>query len=271
VIRRREAGRAPGIRSRGLALVAATCAAASCVSCSGTVERRDVYLPAPAANPALSAAETAFGTARSAALEAVASLTSAATRLDSLDADCARGAFEAARALQARVRQEAATARHALDGLPAETAAYRTAVTGLRRAAAAGGVTAAGTRAVDAVVAAARAEATQVDAVVAGQRTGWAVYAQLLASGELWVSRAGAGFYPDPSTGRYDATRAGQAYVASTNPLRARLEAERSLLATTTTAVSRDSAAVSAALSAAAAALTSTARAPATSSTLPGD
>jgi hypothetical protein len=230
--------------------VSAAAAAAVLAGCAH-VTRKDIDVgPSPDAGP-LPAAQQQFSAARDAMLTAAARLPDAARRLDAIDRDCARGAYDPAKAAQPGATRAVAGVGTALTHLPQLADAEDRALTALAAAAGSAGLSGRQRGAVDAVVAAARTELTQVRALATSQRTGWTAYAELWAAESEWVYRAGAGFFPSQTTGGYDPHVAGQAYTAHTNPLRPALQRERAGLATATGALARDADAVTAAITAA--------------------
>ena len=218
------------------------------------VTRKDIFVPSAPQSGALTDAQQRFSTARTAMLSALAHLPDAAQRLDAIDADCVRGAYDPAKAAQGPATTAVARVSGTLGKLPSLADAESRALDALSAAAGTASFTPAQRDALAAIVSAARTELAQVRTIASGQRSGWTAYSQLWAAETEWIYRAGAGFFPSQVTGNYDATTAGQAYRARTNPLRAAVEHERAGLADATATLSHDADAVAAAIDVASAA-----------------
>lgn len=221
------------------------------LSACAHVTRKDVDIPPTPVTSPLNAAQESFAKARNAMLTAAAHLPDAARRLDAIDADCAKGAFDPAKAAQPGATKAVARVGTALAHLPTLAAAESQALDGLAVAGQGGTLTAEQQRAVAAVVTAARAEVAEVRILAQDQKAGWPAYGQLWDAETEWIYRAGAGFFPNQVTGGYDARVAGQAYTVRTNPLRAAVEHERTGLAQATATLAHDADAVTAAIDAA--------------------
>lgn len=205
-------------------------------------------------DPALDAARISFETARKAVISQLATLTEAAAALDGIDSHAAKGAFDPASREQPAAVKKAAAATAALSTLRGALADYATGIAALTAESEDPELSAAQASAVDALAKTAATEQASEAALRTAEATGWNAYVRLGAAQALWITRAGAGYYPGTDNDLYDAMRAGEAYVVLVNPIRAGLNTERRALAAQTASVNAARTATEASLAAAGAA-----------------
>lgn len=202
-------------------------------------------------DPALESARTAFSAARATVLSDIGAVTAAATALDGIDGEASKGAFDPARRAQPAAVKDSAAATASLAKLDAALTAFDASTTSLAREAGNNELTPAQGAALRSLAAAAGNESAAASAFATGQRKGWGAYRQLVGAQALWITRAGAGYYPGSDNDQYDAARAGGAYVVLVNPFRLALSVERKALAAQSGNVTRARAATEAAVAAA--------------------
>jgi hypothetical protein len=224
-------GRAPDPVVAFVLVVVAVLAVSASAGCSGGTSP-----PRPSQGPSISLrsldlARLSFEAARATVLADVSAVTQAASVHDALDVAALVGAYDPASREMARAVTADAAVTAAVQGSHTALQAYATAIAELSTAATSSGLGAGQATAVTGLTAAARPELEAASGLLGRAGSDWKAYVALAAAQALWVSRAGAGFYPDQGSGRYSATVAAAAYTVLTNATRPALQRIRGPLA----------------------------------------